>query len=179
MWKLLFYKFNKYSTQYEYLIKIIIIITTFFVWFLLDFLTKYFLFTFDVTKQNIGVSYGIIGVRSYPHANTTLISFLKLSINPQFIGIFAIFMSLILIIMAIKVKRKLISFWLMMIIAGILGNGIDFLRFGYVLDIIYIPWFDRGTFNLADVLIVVGIIGLAITIFINEVIRERKYESII
>lgn len=179
MLKSLRYKFNRNLIAHEHLMHAIIICTTFIVFFLFDFLTKYFLFTFDTSQQNIGVSYGLFGIRSYPHANTTLISFLKIPINTLFLGIFAILIATILLIVAIKVKRKLIVFFLIVILTGIIGNGIDFLRFGYVLDIIYLPWFDRGTFNIADCLIIVGAIGLALTIIFTQFIRESQNEKII
>lgn len=179
MLRFLKYKFNRYSLAHEYLMHFLVLFFTFAFFFLTDFLMKWFLFEFDHSKQGIGVSFWLFGIRSYPHANTTLISFLKFKANPLFLGIFAVTIFTILLLSTLKIKRKLYVFWMMIIGAGILGNGLDFLRFNYVQDIIYLPWYDRGTFNIADVWIIIGAGGLALSILINEVIRESQSESII
>lgn len=53
-----------------------------------------------------------------------------------------------------------------MIFAGAIGNMIDRLRFGYVIDFIKIYWWPN--FNLADVFIVVGALGLMGVILLSE-----------
>lgn len=171
--------FNRYSIAYEYFLHTLVLMLTFVGFFLLDYLTKKFLFNFDPDKQNISVSYGIIGLRSFPHKNTTILSFLNWKIDPQFVAIFSMFILIIITIWALNVKRKLSVFWLMVVCAGIFGNSIDFLRLGFVMDIIYLPWFDRGTFNVADVLIVVGAIGCVLTFVINELRSKTINETII
>jgi signal peptidase II len=47
-----------------------------------------------------------------------------------------------------------------MIVGGAIGNIIDRLRFGYVVDFVHVSWFP-GIFNIADSAITVGVIMLA------------------
>lgn len=47
-----------------------------------------------------------------------------------------------------------------LIIGGAIGNIIDRLRFGYVVDFVHIHWFP-GIFNIADSAITIGVIMLA------------------
>lgn len=56
--------------------------------------------------------------------------------------------------------RTLIQVCVGMIIGGAIGNIIDRLRLGFVIDFIHVTWFP-GIFNLADSAITVGVILLA------------------
>lgn len=56
--------------------------------------------------------------------------------------------------------RTLIQICVGMIIGGAIGNIIDRLRLGFVIDFIHVTWFP-GIFNLADSAITVGVILLA------------------
>jgi signal peptidase II len=47
-----------------------------------------------------------------------------------------------------------------MIVGGAIGNIIDRLRYGYVVDFVHVSWFP-GIFNLADSAITVGVLMLA------------------
>jgi len=47
-----------------------------------------------------------------------------------------------------------------MIVGGAIGNIIDRLRYGYVVDFVHVRWFP-GIFNLADSAITVGVVMLA------------------
>ncbi|GAB4202083.1 MAG: signal peptidase II [Roseiflexaceae bacterium] len=57
-------------------------------------------------------------------------------------------------------QRLLIQICIGMIIGGAIGNIIDRLRLGFVIDFIHVTWFP-GIFNLADSGITVGVILLA------------------
>lgn len=61
-------------------------------------------------------------------------------------------------------KRHL--FPLALILAGALGNVIDRVRFGYVVDFIQVYWWP--TFNIADVFIVCGVLILSWQVMISE-----------
>ena len=75
--------------------------------------------------------------------------------------------------------QKLFSFSLAMILGGAVGNVIDRLQHGYVVDFLDFHWsflaplFHRGhfpAFNLADAAITVGAIGL----ILDELLRVRR-----
>ena len=76
-------------------------------------------------------------------------------------------------------NQKLFSFSLSMILGGALGNVIDRMQHGYVVDFLDFHWpflgglFYRGhfpAFNLADAAITAGAIGL----IIDELLRVRR-----
>ncbi|MBQ9267419.1 MAG: signal peptidase II [Clostridia bacterium] len=70
---------------------------------------------------------------------------------------------IVLYIMKIRNSSDGICFGWYMILAGGIGNAIDRLTIGYVVDFIDTPWI--ATFNLADTFIVLGIIVLIIHAF--------------
>ncbi len=58
-----------------------------------------------------------------------------------------------------------------LVIAGAVGNLIDRIRYGYVVDFIHFHWrdsFDYPTFNVADITITIGVIMLLIDGFRKE-----------
>lgn len=149
--------------------------------FAFDGLTKYFIFknpdwapltprldgSFDNPQKDFG---GIIGVRSLPHDNSTVFSFLEFKMNwwSKIILNFALAGAFTFPILF--TRSTLVSVGLGIIVGGILGNGFDIFSENigkiswpytdpmthYVRDIFYTPWADLGTFNVADVAIVLG-----------------------
>jgi signal peptidase II len=63
-------------------------------------------------------------------------------------------------------KRYLIFTALIAIIVGAISNFIDRLKFGYVIDYFDLKYFS--IFNLADILISLGVISLLILLYINS-----------
>lgn len=67
--------------------------------------------------------------------------------------------------------------------AGALGNFIDRLRLGYVVDFFYFSLINFPVFNVADIFVVISFIGIAVSIlFIYkddefEFLSIRKKES--
>jgi signal peptidase II len=61
--------------------------------------------------------------------------------------------------------RPLIQVCVGMIVGGAIGNIIDRLRLGFVIDFIHVTWFP-GIFNVADSGITVGVIALAVYLLI-------------
>lgn len=55
-----------------------------------------------------------------------------------------------------------------LIIAGGVGNFIDRLRLGYVVDMIHLDFMDFAIFNLADSYLIVGVIVLMIAVWKEE-----------
>ncbi|TFF25457.1 signal peptidase II [Jiella endophytica] len=72
-------------------------------------------------------------------------------------------------------ERRLTHFGLAVIVGGAIGNLIDRVRLGYVVDYVYFhtPAFDFAVFNLADACITVG----AIIILLDEFILARTGAS--
>ncbi len=65
---------------------------------------------------------------------------------------------------------------LILIIAGAIGNLIDKIRQGYVVDFIHLTFMDFPVFNLADILICIGAALFVIYIlFLDK--EERKHEN--
>lgn len=70
-----------------------------------------------------------------------------------------------------KLKKFSLPYWsLVLILAGTLGNFIDRVRLGYVVDFISLKFrnYHFAVFNLADAMIVVGSILLCFTILKND-----------
>ena len=68
-------------------------------------------------------------------------------------------------------ERRLTHFGLAIIVGGAIGNLIDRVRLGYVVDYVYFhtPAFDFAVFNLADAFITVG----AVIMLVDEFILTR------
>lgn len=85
-------------------------------------------------------------------------------------------------------KKKLYTTSMVLLLAGALGNAIDRVTLGYVIDFIHFPFLGyllkslNFTCNLADIYLTAGIIILLIEIIIQEVRqakmrRQNKQES--
>ena len=87
--------------------------------------------------------------------------------NRLFLSSISILSSLILIFLIFFKKRlNLIDrYGLSLILAGSLGNGIDRIIKGYVIDFINLKLFDFPIFNIADISINIGCIILIINYF--------------
>ena len=77
------------------------------------------------------------------------------------------------VLMRRKIKSGLLYAALTMIVAGGLGNLIDRVRLGYVIDYIDPLFVQFAVFNFADCLITVGA-GLLIVWLILDTVREKK-----
>lgn len=81
-----------------------------------------------------------------------------------------------IIIFLIKINTSnIMKFSLMMIIGGALGNLIDRIRLGYVIDFIDVKFgsfYDYPVFNIADSFIVVGTIIIVYLILTDKYIKQ-------
>ena len=66
---------------------------------------------------------------------------------------------------------------LVMIISGAIGNLIDRISLGYVRDFLYFILIDFPIFNIADILVVVGVGILILTIFLSEAQENKEVEK--
>ena len=70
---------------------------------------------------------------------------------------------------------KLLTTSLVLFISGGIGNLIDRIRFGYVVDMFDFQLFDFAVFNIADICVVIGIFLLVFyVIFIDGKIEQKK-----
>ena len=76
-----------------------------------------------------------------------------------------------------KNKSKLVSFTLLLMIAGGIGNIIDRIRLHFVVDYIEPTFIDFAVFNFADCLITVGAFVLMIYLVIDIVKEEKQKKS--
>ena len=77
--------------------------------------------------------------------------------------------------------KKLYTIALIFLISGTLGNAIDRVLFGYVIDYVQMPFLPivGGTiFNLADVFLNFGVVMLFIDIIILDYFREKKLKDV-
>ena len=83
-----------------------------------------------------------------------------------FLSVISILSSIILFYFIFIAENKSINkYGLSFIMAGSIGNGIDRILNGYVIDFIKIKFIDFPVFNIADIVINVGVIILIISYF--------------
>ena len=83
-----------------------------------------------------------------------------------FLSFISIISSIILSYFIFISENKLINkYGLAFILAGSLGNGIDRILNGYVIDFIKIKFIDFPVFNIADIVINIGVLILIISYF--------------
>ena len=73
-----------------------------------------------------------------------------------------------LMIKAIKNKKRLFAFSINLIISGAIGNIIDKICYGYVVDFLEFAFIDFPVFNLADILVCTGAFLTAIIILFTK-----------
>ncbi len=97
--------------------------------------------------------------------------------RPFFVGVSALAILIIIYILAgVTFQQQLLIWGLSLIASGAVGNFIDRVRFGYVIDFILWKYTNEHrwpTFNVADALICVGV-GFMILEMIRDGIQQRK-----
>ncbi|VEU77933.1 signal peptidase II [Mycoplasmopsis columbinasalis] len=176
----------------KYLIRYSIFLGLFAGFLLLDQITKITIFKWNsshtdglyVSDHSSAVSWGIIGFRSVGHYGVTLFPQKNNAIVINTVQALSIVLCLVFLTAPLFCKKKTIFVFLAMVMAGAAGNMIDRFAFnGMVKDILYVPFLekwrgrDAGTFNLADLFIVVGGFGSVLYYGINSILtynNERK-----
>lgn len=147
------------------IINYVVFLSLIFVLLLIDLLTKQYLFdennlyrvTNNITYQN-----WLFGIRSVDNPGLTFFGDAKIDI--VLVSTINIFILIVCLISLIFWKNILLSIFIAFIFSGSLGNTVDRLAFSYVRDIIFTPWLDKGTFNFADMDVIIGSFGFLITI---------------
>ncbi len=117
---------------------------------------------FDITYiRNKGAAFGVLAHSSFRLPFFIMISIIAVAV---IVGIFR----------KLRPEQKLTAVSLSLIFAGALGNLIDRLRLGEVIDFIYVHWYDHywPAFNVADSAICVGVFLLALDMLMDE--RRQK-----
>ena len=68
----------------------------------------------------------------------------------------------------IREDKRINKYGLSFIVAGSIGNGVDRIFYGYVIDFIKIKFVDFPVFNIADIAINIGILVMIINYFKNK-----------
>ena len=86
---------------------------------------------------------------------------------------------IVVVIKKLRDDQKLAAFALSLIFAGALGNLIDRVSYGEVIDFIYVHWYDHywPAFNVADSAICVGVFLLALDMIREEQRVKRQQHS--
>lgn len=89
---------------------------------------------------------------------------------------------LLTILMAVAIKKNWVRgrfghCTVLLIIGGALGNCIDRLRLGYVVDLFYFKLIDFPIFNIADIFLTVGGVMLLIYFFVFDKKLQEQAES--
>ena len=109
---------------------------------------------FELTYvENTGVAFGIFANKQY---------------GPVLLSVFTGIVFLLIVYFRYKLpltkKYDMIRWVSSFLIAGALGNLIDRIRLGYVIDMLHFYWFEFPVFNLADSYVVVSSIVLVILV---------------
>ena len=89
-----------------------------------------------------------------------------LSGSRLFLSLISIISTIILMyLIFIREDKRINKYGLSFIAAGSIGNGIDRIFYGYVIDFIKIKFVDFPVFNIADIAINIGILVMIINYF--------------
>ena len=89
-----------------------------------------------------------------------------LSGSRLFLSLISIISTIILMyLIFIREDKRINKYGLSFIVAGSIGNGVDRIFYGYVIDFIKIKFVDFPVFNIADVAINIGILVMIINYF--------------
>ena len=151
-----------------------IIILLSIIFFFIDYLTKYII----INKVPLGVSNKVINNFFYiTHVNNNGAAFSILNGRTIFLIIISIIVILLLIDYVRKnnIKDKLSIISISLVIGGSLGNLLDRVFRGYVVDFLdfHIFGYDFPVFNMADTFITIGVVLLFIAL--NR--KDKNYDS--
>ena len=134
---------------------------------LLDFITKYIVIASMDLNQTIPL---INNIFHLTYVRNTGAAFSMLSGQRLFLILLPLLIiAAILIFVAVKKpKNKLLLLSLSMIAAGGIGNLIDRIRFGYVIDFFDFRLINFPVFNVADIFVTVGATLFIILLFSKE-----------
>ncbi len=125
--------------------------------------------------QPIGSADFIDGFIGWSYVRNTGAAFGSFSQSTAMLSVVtgAVILAGLVLIVTKKIKSKFYLTCAVMIISGGLGNLIDRIAKGYVVDFINVEFTDFAVFNFADILVTCGSIALMIYV-IADMFRDRK-----
>lgn len=137
-----------------------------------DQLTKYA--AVNTVKVN-GPKDFLFGLFQFRYVENTGAAFSSFSEKTELLSVLTviILVGCLAVLLSRKIKTKFMNFSLMLIIAGGLGNVIDRIWHGFVVDFIEPVFIDFAVFNFADCCITVGAFCM-IGCQIYDIISEQK-----
>ena len=131
------------------------------IFFLGDFFTKRYILANVAVGETFGSFTPLI---DFTYVQNTGAAFSILSGKMVFLAILSVLFCIGVIISVIKEKptQRLLCISLAMIFSGALGNAIDRIAYGFVVDFIETTFINFAIFNIADIAITVGAVLLAI-----------------
>lgn len=138
----------------------------------IDMLTKY---AAVITVKVNGPKEFLFGLFQFRYAENTGAAFSSFSNNTLVLTVFSGLILLVAVVLLLthKIKSNFINASIILACAGGLGNLIDRIRLGYVVDFIEPLFIDFAVFNFADCCITVGAFML-IGYQIYDLIRDNK-----
>ncbi|WGI36638.1 signal peptidase II [Mesomycoplasma lagogenitalium] len=134
---------------------------------------KYFTAKPNWNENNTIIDYGFIGFRPLMHYGVTS-GLERLFGGFWFIHLFSLIIVIVTPYWMVFSKRYYLLVFIGFLWSGTFGNMID--RFMYnngVKDILFIPWRDNGTFNFADIFIIIGAIGVSLSFIYISLIESH------
>lgn len=138
----------------------------------IDRLTKYIAVS---TVKIDGPSEFLFGLFQFRYVENTGAAFSSFSDKTEILTVATVIIIIFCLVLLLsrKLKPLFINICLLLVIAGGIGNVIDRIAYGYVVDFIEPLFVDFAVFNFADCCITVGAFML-IGYEIYELIKERK-----
>ncbi len=141
----------------------------------IDQLTKY---AAVMTVKVNGPEEFLFGLFQFRYVENTGAAFSSFSNNTTALTVATVIIlaGCLILLLSKKIKSKFMNVCLLLVISGGLGNVIDRIVNGFVVDFIEPLFIDFAVFNFADCCITVGAV-LMIAYQIYELVREQKNKS--
>ena len=135
----------------------------------LDRLTKYLIAANVELHQKIEVIPWLLNIT---HERNTGAAFSIMQGRISFFIVFTVFAFIMIFFLwrTTTKEQRLLRVSLTMLATGAIGNFIDRIMYGYVVDFFEIP-FNFPVFNVADIMIVVSVVLILFTIFTDKKVR--------
>ncbi len=148
-------------------------------WLLLLILIDRAVKMYITANYRVGEVFGELPfVADFVYVQNTGAAFSIFSNQTAFLGILSVvFCAALLVYWKIKKpEHELLKTAMVLLFSGALGNAVDRVFLGFVVDFISIKWFNFPVFNIADMAIVIGAILLVIYVIFFEDKEKKKDE---